>query len=392
MQTVRAKLDGVISFGKTQFDTEFVKPGEDPQVIYRRFNLTVSAESLPEEQQRQRKGEESLAIPSMLYFLPGHRRGQASELVLPPSLAAAAVQSGPRVLYDQLKALLPSTFESVSTATMGRFLSLTDSRPRHKVILVSSKAVPAPQARKLSLAFSHSADFGLVLSKQTAVLSLLEGVPSGQAGLYVSKVGSLPPPGMAESDVDPKRVRWAKYSGPSDYPSMHLWMAEQLQDTGPVAALMDQKSFERGCVDAGGICFVAVLPRPSSGTYKEHHETLRLVSARLFGEPDLSSFSSGNPRMQMAPIRFFEVDESAQTEWIEQFEASAPGMVALNARSGRFVTHHGSFTPSDLRGFVLDVLTGKATLGKIDRIAKLETVRQPAPKKKKSKKAKRDEL
>ncbi|KAA0156031.1 hypothetical protein FNF29_01449 [Cafeteria roenbergensis] len=359
VERVAPKLEGIINFGVTMFDSEFSKPGEFPQPMHERFNLT----------QKDEAGNVGVTIPAIVLFMPGARSQPPAEVVLPPSAVVPMSQRGPRVLVDQLKALLPHALVSVNSASLPGFLAAKDPRPRRRVIVVSTKPSAALQARKLSLDLLPVADVGLVMAKHSAVTALLPGVEPGKGGVYISAEGTLPRPGREESDVDPATVRWVKYGGGPKYPEMLSW-AQRKAGPPQVPLLSSQEEFQAACAAPGGICAIAVLPSgsadPSDPDAPGPAGALAALAARQFFTIDVHSFSSGTPVAQPLPIRIFRVDAGAQAAWAQAMGASAPGLVALNARSKRFATFMGAFAPDALHGFLMQVLQGSVGLSKAE--------------------------
>jgi len=357
---IMGKLEGVFYFGKTMFDDDYVKAGEDPQPVYKRFNLTVANEN----------GQEGVAVPSIVVFLPGPRHEKPSEVVLSQQVVLQLVKQGPKSFVAQLKQFLPHATTSVSTSTLAGFLTPKDPRPRRRALVVSSKASLALQARKLSLDVLAQADTGVIRTSNAAVFDMLTGVEAGQPGVYLSEEGTLPALGTAEKDVDPSRVRWKRYAGSRAFMGMNNWTKAELGR--PVApSIRSQAEFEQACEHPGGICVIAVVPPASENPGPS--DAARSLAGRQFFILDIPSFTRGDPRAEPLPVRVFKIDARAQASWAAAFGATAPTLVALNARSKRFVTFTGPYGPPTMHDFVMKVVSGSLPLEKADPWPRLVT-------------------
>jgi hypothetical protein len=396
-QSVVKSLEAMVFIATAMYDGDYDEQGKETQKVFERFNLSAT----------DAEGNVGVQIPSLVFFMPGPRGVQPSEVVLPPNVVMQLAAAKPRAIVEQIKAFFPHAMTSVTTSSIGRFLEPPATHPRRKLLVVSSKASPALQGRKLSLDALYGADTGLVMAKHSAVTDLLPGVVPGKGGIYISKVGTLPPRGTAAADVDPLSVQWIPYEGKGGaFHPMQQWVLNHL-GRARIPILTSQAQFDDACVKPGGICVVAVMPR---GTAQEtvpegeqlpedsYINTMARVVERVYGKVDTGSLAAGTPKMEIFPVRFVQVDGDSQAAWASAFDVSAPSVVAVNARTKRFAAFTGAFAPPPVHDFVLDVVNGQVNLGKADAWPVLATTpptdviqktREPRKLPKKAKKSKK---
>lgn len=365
LQSVVKSLEAMVFFATAMYDDDYNQMGMEPQRVFERFNLSGT----------DAQGNIGVQIPALVFFIPGPRGVTPSEVVLPPGVVMQLAQSKPRAIVEQIKAFFPHAMTSITTSSLSGFLSAKDPRPRRRLLVVSSKSPPALQGRKLSLDTLYAADTGLVMANHAAVTALLPGVVPGKGGVYISKVGTLPRAGIAAADIDPTTVEWEPLQGKGGaYPPMVNWAKARL-GRAHIPVLLSQADFEAHCVAPGGICVVAVMPRGTAQVTVPEGEqlpddayinTMALVVERVYGKVDMNSLSAGNPKMDLFPVRFVQIDGGLQSTWATAFGAAAPSMVVLNARTRRYTTFTGAFAPPPLHDFVLDVVSGKAALEKLE--------------------------
>jgi len=141
---------------------------------------------------------------------------------------------------------------------------------------------------------------------------------------------------------------------PLKYPNVYKFLSEiQIKPAEPGAAppgalepIASQQDFEARCVEAGGLCAIALL----DGSNAEALEKKKAIVAKVAGKHAES------------PVRFVWMDGAAQHQFAAAFGARStdlPTVLILSAHHRRYALLRGSFGESAIGALVDGVLSGK---------------------------------
>lgn len=368
LKPVAKSMEGVVKFGITHYNDHFDQEGTKQILVYHRFNVMNS------ETRR-------IGIPSMIVLPYGIKASKETEVVLPPETLSGMFSEGPRAVFDNLKAFLPSkSQELTSPAVLRNFLAYRpESYGRERVLIVTSRPLLSVPARKLTLDFHRRADFGTVVTTSasssaasTAMWELLPGVENATA-LYVSKRKSLPRIDVEAADsIDPRTVTWIKYDGEQAYAKMHDWLDKQLPPA-PLKRAASQSDVDEHCIKPGGTCFFALLPALHTATGREYEAVFHELASRAMVTLDVTAVRNDSlPQLADLQARFLVLDGSRQEAFREAFETGIPGFIAINPSSLQYASYRGPLHVEALRQFVIKVLDGRQLMHRLEEMPPIE--------------------
>lgn len=227
------------------------------------------------------------AVPTMQLYGVG-AKAAAKSLQLSAEMAGGLFGSGPKMLFNQLRAFSPSLIASVRSGNLGDFFS-RPSTPAFvpRVLLLSDKRERTLLLKKLSIDFASRAVFGQgELHEGKGKLAAAFGVdvnasvPAAAAGkdkdksddkdkgtkkltsaLLVGPAAPVVPGKDVLKKLPANAFPWTRYDGPLNYAALYEWLDATLPRAKPLQ-LRTPGDYDSACGSAPDVtlCFIAILP------------------------------------------------------------------------------------------------------------------------------------